>query len=242
MRNSSSTAVLMLALSACGDTGSDDTTGGAETTSSATTSMTSPAESSSGPSTTASADSSSSTEPMESSSGTADETSSESTLGESSSETAPVEFALSSPAFVEGAGIPGIHHVSGGNISPELNWVGAPDGTQSFAVFFHDITIDFEHSAIWDIAADATGLPEDVDHTPMPADVPGALQCRAWTGDFGYGGPGSPANFYEFTVFALDVASVDEIDTNSELIDVRVALEAHAIATATLSGQSTGPG
>lgn len=230
----------LLLASACGDSGSDDVTT-ATTASSSTDPTTSPTtETSTSPTTTTPMESSS-TEPMESSSGMVADSSS-TDASESSSETAPVEFALTSPAFTEGGGIPGVHHVSGGNVSPQLDWVGVPDDALSLAVFFHDITIDFEHSAIWNIPADAIGLPEDVDHTAMPADVPGAVQCRSWIDEFGYGGPGSASNFYQFTLYALDVASVDEIDQDSDLVDVRAAFESHVIATATLSGQSTGPG
>lgn len=175
---------------------------------------------------------------------TAGDTSGSTAADESSSSTTePVEFALFSDAFLEGEGIPGVHHVQGGNESPPLNWVGAPAGTMSFAIFFHDITIDFEHSAIWNIPADLSELPQDVDHDAMPADVEGALQCRSWINEFGYGGPGSAANFYQFTIYAIDVAEIptDEIDQNSELVDVRDAFEAHSLGTAALTGQSTGP-
>jgi Raf kinase inhibitor-like YbhB/YbcL family protein len=161
----------------------------------------------------------------------------------SSSTGEPVAFALFSDAFTEGGGIPGVHHVNGGNESPPLEWEGAPDGTMSFAVFFHDMTIDFEHSAIWNIPADVTELPQDVDHVAMPPDVPGALQCRSWTNQFGYGGPGSAANFYTFTLYAIDVAEIPgaEIDENSDLVDVQAAFEAHSLGSVTLTGQSTGP-
>lgn len=163
--------------------------------------------------------------------------------GSSSGTTGAVEFTLSSSEFEDGMGLPHSAHVSGGNMSPDLAWVGAPADTQSFAVFFHDTSIDFNHSAIWNIGADVTGLPHDVDHSAMPADVPGAVQCRSWAGNFGYGGPGSPANFYEFVLYALDTDDLGgEIDENSSLDEVFTALEAHSLGTATLVGQSTGPG
>jgi Raf kinase inhibitor-like YbhB/YbcL family protein len=175
---------------------------------------------------------------------TSADTSGSSGADESSSSTSePVEFALFSDAFLEGEGIPPIHHVSGGNESPPLNWVGTPAGTMSLAIFFYDISIDFEHSAIWNIPADVTELPQDVDQVALPPDVPGAVQCRSWIDEFGYGGPGSAANFYEFTIYAIDVEQIPEaeIDEESDLEDVRAAFMAHAIASTTLTGQSTGP-
>lgn len=154
-----------------------------------------------------------------------------------------VDFGMSSPAFEPDGPFPGTMHIQGGNISPQLDWEGAPADTQSFGVFFHDETISFDHSAIWNIPADAEGLPEGVEGTAMPANVPGAVQCRNWTDNFGYGGPGSPANFYVFTLYALDIDDLSgEIDQNSSRAAVRTALEDHAIESVTLRGQSSGPG
>lgn len=175
-----------------------------------------------------------------SSSGGADESSSSS--GE------PVAFALTSPAFEEGGLFPVSMHSQGGNVHPQLDWEGAPAETQSFGVFFHDVTISFEHSAIWNVPAGVTQLPEGLSQVPMPKEVPGSVQCENWVtavggpSQFGYGGPGSASNFYQFTLYALDVADLsDEITQDSSLEAVRSALEAHAIETATLAGQTQAP-
>jgi phosphatidylethanolamine-binding protein (PEBP) family uncharacterized protein len=152
-----------------------------------------------------------------------------------------VDFSLTSPDFVEGGIIPSLHHIQGGNVSPELVWEGAPSGTMSFGVFFHDETISYDHSAIWDIPSSATGLPQDVDHDPMPADVPGATQCRHWNGGWGYGGPGSSSNDYRFTLYALDVATLPNVTQDTDRSDVKTELDAHAIETVTLGGQTEGP-
>jgi Raf kinase inhibitor-like YbhB/YbcL family protein len=246
------TTLVAIALTACGDTGgdTDDTSSTGPTSADdddsgptdPSVTMTDP-ESSSGmtdptdaSSSTVTADGSSTTDPDGSSSSAADES--------SSSTSEPVAFGLFSDAFEDGGGIPGIHHISGGNQSPPLNWEGVPPGTMSLAIFFLDLDFgpNFPHSAIWDIPADVTELAQDVDHDPMPADVPGAVQCINWTGDeYGYGGPGSPSNLYQFTFYAIDVESIREIDQNSDLDEVLAAFEAHAIASASLTGQSTGP-
>jgi hypothetical protein len=104
----------------------------------------------------------------------------------------PVAFTLTSPEYVEGGVIP-IEHVcvaqGGLNTSPALDWVGAPAGTLSFAVFFTDATTNFRHAAIYDIPVIDTGLPADVEHAAMPTDVPGASQPHAYGGmPFGYAG------------------------------------------------------
>jgi phosphatidylethanolamine-binding protein (PEBP) family uncharacterized protein len=75
----------------------------------------------------------------------------------------------------------------------------------------------------------------------MPADVPGAVQCRNWANSWGYGGPGSQSNTYEFTLYALDVATLPNVTQMSDRTAVKAELESHAIETVTLSGQTAGP-
>jgi phosphatidylethanolamine-binding protein (PEBP) family uncharacterized protein len=109
-------------------------------------------------------------------------------------------------------------------------------------VFFNDASTDFAHSAIWDVPADSTGLPEDVERAAMPADVPGASQARSYANWFGYAGPcPGETHTYQFIAYALDVATLDEINTNSSLGNARVAFEAHMLASATLDGEYTPP-
>ena len=154
----------------------------------------------------------------------------------------PAAFALTSPAFVDGGVIPDVHSCEGANISPQLDWTGAPMGTQSFAVFFTDLSINFNHSAIWNIPADQTGLPEDVERAAMPADVPGAVQAMSYAGWFGYAGPCPPnMHEYEFILYALDVADVAELDSADNLTAVRTALESHALDSTTLDASFTPP-
>ncbi len=235
MRTLVTTGFVALALAGC----SDDA-GGSPTTATPTGSSGSPTSTSTGAGTTT--DTPGTSTGMEQTSTTAADTTSADSSSGSEGSSGMVEFEMSSPAFEEGGLFPGTMHINGGNVHPQLDWVGAPVDTMSFGVFFHDETINFEHSAIWNIPADATGLPEDVDQDPMPANVPGAVQCRNWTNQFGYGGPGSPANFYVFTLYALDTADLSgEIDQDSSRVEVNAALQAHALAEVTLSGQSNGP-
>lgn len=237
----SASLVGVAGVSACTVSGSDDggsTGGSGESSATTTASTSSTAESSTSGNAESSSTGGSSSGGADSSGGS----SSESGSSSGTESTGAVEFALMSTAYAEGEGMPHECHAAGGNQSPPLSWVGTPGGTQSFGLFFHDITIDFDHSAIWNISADTTELPQDIDHDTMPADVPGAVQCENWLGDFGYGGPGSASNFYEFRLYALDVADLSgEIDENSALGDVFAAFEAHSLGVATLTGQSTGP-
>ena len=246
MRKSLIGGVIVLSLIACGGSSGDgdgDGDGDASTTMMETTG----AEAGDGDGDTSSGDGDTSSGDGDTSGdGDGDTTSGDGDTSSGDGDTAgdgdgDVDFALTSPDFVMDGTIPSLHHIQGGNVSPALDWVGAPAGTMSFGVFFEDLTISFDHSAIWDIPADATGLPQDVDHDPMPADVPGAVQCRNWAMQWGYGGPGSDSNSYQFTLYALDVATLPDVDQNTNRSQVKAALEAHAIETVTLSGQTAGP-
>ncbi|MBV1859076.1 MAG: YbhB/YbcL family Raf kinase inhibitor-like protein [Nannocystaceae bacterium] len=229
-------------LTACGDDGgeSGDSSGstGVDTTTDPTVDP-SASTSSSSSSTDPSVSSSSTT--SDESSTTAADSSSSTGADESSSSTGPGIFAVTSPSFVEGELMPFDSHICEGNIHPQLDWVSPPDGTMSYGVFFHDVSISFEHSAIWNIPADATGVPAGIEATAMPASVPGASQCSNWNNGVGYGGPGSCSNTYQFTVYALDVPNLDdEVTAASTRVAVLASLEGHMLGTATLSGQTRG--
>lgn len=95
----------------------------------------------------------------------------------------------------------------GGNQSPELSWIHAPQGTTSFVVTVYDDTAAFTHWGMYNISGAATGLPEN-------AGVAGSQYGSQIFNDFfvgaEYDGPCPPANVrpfvhhYVFTVYALD--------------------------------------
>lgn len=130
----------------------------------------------------------------------------------------------------------------GMNISPPLAWTAGPAGTLSYAVFFRDLTSGvFNHSAIWDVPACTLELPEAVENTTNPAEVPGAKQCHSYSnGPFGYAGPCAPGfpspRTYQFEVYAIDVATIPELmpDTSS-LAEVQTALDSHSLGSDTLT-------
>jgi glucose/arabinose dehydrogenase len=72
---------------------------------------------------------------------------------------------LTSTAFADNGNIPARYTctqdgVSGNDISPQLAWSNAPQGTQSLAMTFIDTANGGKHWAIWDIPATKTSLPE----------------------------------------------------------------------------------
>jgi Raf kinase inhibitor-like YbhB/YbcL family protein len=132
---------------------------------------------------------------------------------------------------------------SGKNISPALNWSGAPKGTKSFAINVYDPDAPtgsgFWHWVVVNIPADATSLPKgagDPKGTGLPT---GALQTRTDYGTPAYGGPcppkGDKPHHYHFTIFALDLEKLD-VDANTSAAVVGFNLHFHTLGKATLTG------
>lgn len=158
---------------------------------------------------------------------------------------------LRSEDFREGDHLSEVHVLSedfgfgckGRNLSPQLSWGDAPDGTKSFAItcFDPDAPTDcgFWHWLVVNVPQDATAVPRgagDAAGTGLPA---GALQIRTDFGRPGYGGPCPPAggksHRYVFSVYAL---SVPELPVSAETSAAIVSfhLNALALAKATLVG------
>lgn len=120
-----------------------------------------------------------------------------------STETSPMtdSLAVTSTAFTEGDTIPSQFTCDGTDLSPPLEWSGAPDATVAFAVIVDDPDArGFIHWAVADIPADRTSLEE------------GAASGTEGSNDFGragYGGPCPPSGShrYVFTVYALSEAT-----------------------------------
>jgi len=129
---------------------------------------------------------------------------------------------------------------TGGNVSPELKWTGAPAGTKSFVVTIYDPDAPtgsgFWHWVVFNIPASATELPNGASKTPkMPA---GAIESRIDTGVPGYGGPcppaGDKAHRYIFTVHALKVDKLD-LDANAPAALVGFNVHMNTLGSATFT-------
>ena len=104
---------------------------------------------------------------------------------------------------------------SGGNLSPELHWSGAPAATQSFVVTLFDrdersTPSGWWHWVVYNLPKNVSSLPQGAgaEHSSaLPAE---ALQGRSDLGEDAYHGPcpakGDPPHRYVFTVYALNVA------------------------------------
>ncbi|MFZ0089460.1 MAG: YbhB/YbcL family Raf kinase inhibitor-like protein [Solirubrobacteraceae bacterium] len=143
------------------------------------------------------------------------------------------DLKLTSTAFDHHERIPDRHSGDADDVSPELMWSGAPEGTKAFAIAVLDpdapLVDGFTHWIAYGIPGDANMLPEgggDVTHGTNSL------------GNTGYVGPAPPpghgTHHYYFWIYALD----DDLDLEPGL-DRRAlndAIEDHVIEQARLVG------
>jgi Raf kinase inhibitor-like YbhB/YbcL family protein len=147
---------------------------------------------------------------------------------------------LTSSALNQGASIASVYTCAGTNVSLPLSWSGGT-GAKSYAVVLLDVSNNNIHWVIWDIPTATTSLPEALEKKANPASPPGAKQALSYDGTTnGYLGPcpGGSVHTYEWTVYAMDVATLPGVNTTSKRADVRAAVIAHNVASAKLSGTS----
>jgi Raf kinase inhibitor-like YbhB/YbcL family protein len=118
---------------------------------------------------------------------------------------------LTSSAWRDGGEIPATYTQAGDDMSPPLQWSGAPEGIASYALVVHDVdaalgsgTDDLLHWLVWNIPATVTSFHE---HSPSMSQLPDGTRQISATGPC-YRGPGAPASgpahHYVFELFALD--------------------------------------
>jgi Raf kinase inhibitor-like YbhB/YbcL family protein len=146
-------------------------------------------------------------------------------------------FKLTSTSFKEGQPIPRQHTCDGVNVSPALEWSGAPQGAKTFAIICDDPDAPsgtWVHWVLYNLPADRIGLVENV---PTTEKVPGdGLQG---TNDFrkiGYGGPCPPSgtHHYFFKLYALDAEL--PLKPGATKAEVLKAMEGHTLAQTQLMG------
>ncbi|MCH2157346.1 MAG: YbhB/YbcL family Raf kinase inhibitor-like protein [Oleiphilaceae bacterium] len=111
---------------------------------------------------------------------------------------------------------------SGENISPELNWQNAPEGTKSFAITMYDKDAPTDGGwwrwLVFNIPSDTTALPENAGKTDAKLAPKGSIQIKTSFGATGYGGAcppeGDRPHQYLFTVYALNTETLD-VDENT---------------------------
>ncbi|WFU45290.1 YbhB/YbcL family Raf kinase inhibitor-like protein [Bradyrhizobium sp. CB82] len=158
---------------------------------------------------------------------------------------------LTSPAIREGATIAKEQAFTGfgcngGNVSPALNWSGAPAGTKSFAVTMYDPDAPTGHGwwhwLVFNIPGNVDGLPKGAGDAKAGLMPKAVIQGRNDFGADGYGGPcpppGNKPHRYRITVFALDVERLpNATDASASAAQIESDLGSHTLAKATLTGR-----
>lgn len=143
------------------------------------------------------------------------------------------DFRLTSTAFEDGGPIPRKHTCQGEDVSPELSWEHAPDGTAAFALICDDPDArGWIHWVVFNLTGSASGaLPEAISESP---DAP--PQGRNDFGRIGYGGPCPPSgrHRYVFALFALSAPL--ELAGTPSADQVRDAMAGRILDEAVMTG------
>ena len=148
------------------------------------------------------------------------------------------QIQLTSAAFAYGEKIPVRFTCEGEDVSPPLQWSGAPVDTRSFALICEDPDAPrgtWIHWVLYNLPSGAVELVQGV--PPLPELPSGARQGRNDFGKIGYGGPcpppGKPHRYF-FRLYALDILlSLAPGATRGEL---EAAVNQHILAQGTLMG------
>jgi Raf kinase inhibitor-like YbhB/YbcL family protein len=121
---------------------------------------------------------------------------------------AAMPFTLKSSAFASGAEIPKKFTCEDADVSPPLEWSGAPAKTASFALIMDDPDAPngtWVHWVLWNVPPNAHSLPEALPKREQLDD--GGRQGRNSSRNVGYNGPcpppGKPHRYF-FRLYALD--------------------------------------
>ena len=151
-----------------------------------------------------------------------------------------VEFTLRSPAFENGGRIPRRYTCDGDDVSPPLEWSGAPEGTKSYALIMYDPDAPrgtFIHWVLYNIPAGLNALPEAVPREPVVEGI--GVQGVNDFGRTGYGGPCPPpghgAHRYFFALHALDTGDIG-LGSGASAEEVVERIRGHVLGYAVLMG------
>jgi Raf kinase inhibitor-like YbhB/YbcL family protein len=131
--------------------------------------------------------------------------------------------------------------VGGDNISPDLSWSDAPEGTRSFLLTCFDPDAPtgsgWWHWVLADIPAEVAAIAEGGD-SPEGS--------RSWPNDYGYTGwggpwpPPGPAHHYHFRVAALDVERL-EVPDDTTRANALLTASFHTLAEASFVATFANP-
>jgi len=148
-------------------------------------------------------------------------------------------FMIMIPDLKDGAELPIKYSCSNApsGVSPKIEWMNAPVGTQSFAILLHDpephpqkSIYDVTHWFIYNIPASAKELPEGIKNG---AQADGAKNLKNIRGFDGYFGPCAPPGLnhhYTFELYALDTKL--DLSADATRADAMKALDGHILGNA----------
>ncbi|MGD0411289.1 MAG: YbhB/YbcL family Raf kinase inhibitor-like protein [Verrucomicrobiota bacterium] len=151
---------------------------------------------------------------------------------------ANMKLHLTSTAFADGQPIPRRHTSDDQDLSPALQWSGAPPATKSLALICDDPDAPmgtWVHWVIYDLPPGAAGLSEGAPKSPELAG--GAKQGVNDFKRIGYGGPAPPpgkAHRYFFKLYALDTKPGLKPGLTKQ--DLLQAMDGHVLAEGQLVG------
>lgn len=144
---------------------------------------------------------------------------------------------ITSTEFGEGQPIPRRYTCDGENVSLPVQWTGAPEGTQSFALVLDDPDAPsgtWDHWVLYDIPASVQSLPTGVPTTPT---IDGGAKhgLNGWDQP-GYRGPCPPRgrHRYVFHLFALKAPT--GLPPGATSAQLRQAVADRTLAVAKLTG------
>lgn len=151
-------------------------------------------------------------------------------------------FTLTSDTLRDGEPMPVAHAADGDNLSPQLSWRGAPEGTKSFVVTCFDpdapTPSGFWHWVVVDLPRDVTTLSAGAGNEDGSGLPVGAFHCRADSGACGYSGAAPPGgdrpHRYCFVVHAVDAEKLG-VDADASAAVVSFNLVFHTLGRALLT-------
>ncbi len=153
-----------------------------------------------------------------------------------------MSLTIKSPAFQQGRPIPKKFTCDGPDVSPALEWSGAPEKTKSFALIMDDPDAPpgtWVHWVAYGIPGSSKGLHENFPKAPSSSD--GTMQGLCWGvkefGRVGYHGPcpppGGPHRYF-FKLYALDFTPKTSPRKNK--FEILSLIKGHVLAEAELMG------
>ena len=148
---------------------------------------------------------------------------------------------LSSPSFENQGNVPEKFTCDGEDISPALEWSGAPEGSETFVLIVDDPDapdpanprMTWVHWVLYNIPAAVGSLPEGVEDSDLPE---GTLQGRNDWNKTGYGGPCPPIGQHRYfhKLYALDTVVSDLGQPTKEKLEK--AMDGHVLSQTELIG------